>query len=87
MQHDIVFNQVLPYIISQKTDKLWRKGASIVPGVGLLEGVRAVGKKAYKYAAGTLGVERKSAAQWLGVPPHYSRLRAGTGHCLRALQL
>ena len=36
-----------------------------VPGVGLLETVRAIGKKAYKAATGTLGVNRKRAATWL----------------------
>jgi hypothetical protein len=66
-QHNTVCNEVLPYIISKKDAKFHRKLASAVPGVGLLEGVRSVGKKGYKWFSGTLGVNRTNAARWLAV--------------------
>jgi hypothetical protein len=67
IQHNMVFEQVLPYVIAKKDAKLTRKVASAVPGVGVLEGVRAVAKKAYKAVAGTLGEHRREAARWLAV--------------------
>jgi hypothetical protein len=66
-EHNIVADEVLPYIIEKKDAKFHRKVASAVPGVGLLEGMRAVGKKGYKWAAGTLGENRTSASRWLAV--------------------
>ncbi|MFZ6648538.1 hypothetical protein ACO0LO_22640 [Undibacterium sp. TJN25] len=65
ISHDVISKSVLPYIISKKTAKLYRKGASAIPGVGLLETIRAVGKKGYKYASGSLGVQRERAAAHL----------------------
>jgi len=67
LAHTRIAEQVLPYIIKQKQWKLGRKVASAVPGVGLLEGLRAISKKGYKYARGTLGVERDRAAGWLTI--------------------
>ena len=66
-QHNTVCDEVLPYIIAKKDAKFHRKVASSVPGVGLLEGIRGVGKKGYKWFSGTLGVNRTNAAQWLAV--------------------
>lgn len=63
--HDIVVRHILPYILKKKRSKLYRKAASTIPGVSLLEGIRAIGKKGYKYAKGTLGANREAAATWL----------------------
>jgi hypothetical protein len=62
IMHNMIADHILPYIISKKTAKMYRKTASAVPGVGLLESVRAIGKKGYKFAAGTLGEKRGRAA-------------------------
>jgi hypothetical protein len=64
-EHHCLAEAVLPYIIQQKSTKFHRKVVGAVPGVGLLETARAIGKKAYKAATGTLGVNRKRAATWL----------------------
>lgn len=66
-QHNVVQDEVLPYLIHQKTSKYHRKVVSAVPGLGLLETARAVGKKAYKAWSGTLGQERTEAARWLAM--------------------
>ncbi|MES2068886.1 MAG: hypothetical protein V4488_00960 [Pseudomonadota bacterium] len=63
--HNMIADHVLPYIISKKTAKMYRKGASAIPGVGLLEGIRAISKKGYKFASGTLGAKRERAAAHL----------------------
>jgi hypothetical protein len=63
--HQIILKGVLPYVIKKKTSKLHRKAATTVPGVALLEGLRAISKKGYKYVRGTLGVNREYAAVWL----------------------
>jgi hypothetical protein len=65
VEHHCLAESVLPYIIQQKSTKFHRKVVGAVPGVGLLETARAIGKKAYKAATGTLGVNRKRAATWL----------------------
>lgn len=67
IQHNIVYEQVLPYVIDKKDTKFMRKAASAVPGVAILEGVRAVTKKAYKALSGTLGEHRREASRWLAV--------------------
>ena len=67
LAHQTVAEGVLPYLIQQKSTKYHRKVVGAVPGVGLLETVRAVGKKAYKAATGTLGVKRHRAARWLAL--------------------
>jgi hypothetical protein len=64
-EHQTIADNVLPYTIGQKDAKFKRKVVGAVPGVGLLETARAIGKKAYKAAKGTLGVQRKRAATWL----------------------
>jgi hypothetical protein len=63
--HKVIANDVLPYVISKKSSKLVRKGASTVPGLSLLEGIRAVSKKGYKWTRGTLGENRTNASMWL----------------------
>lgn len=64
-EHQKLVDAVLPYAIAQKSSKYHRKVVGAVPVVGLLESVRAVGKKAYKMAKGTQGVERKAHARAL----------------------
>jgi hypothetical protein len=64
-EHKCIAQDVLPYIIEQKNKKYHRKVVGAVPGVGLLETARAIGKKAYKAATGSLGIERNRSARWL----------------------
>jgi hypothetical protein len=64
--HDIVANQVLPYIITKKEKKLVKKIVSSVPGGGLLTGAYGVVKKVVKFKLmKTLGVNRTNGAKWL----------------------
>jgi hypothetical protein len=63
--HEIILKGVLPYVIKKKTSKFHRKAATTIPGVALLEGLRAIGKKGYKFVKGTLGANRENAATWL----------------------
>jgi hypothetical protein len=65
LQHDMIANLVLPYIIYKKDAKFQGKCVAAVPIVGTVETVRALGKKAYKYAKGTLEVNRRNAAAWM----------------------
>lgn len=64
-EHKVIADGVLPYIIEQKSKKYHRKVVGAIPGVGLLESVRAVGNKAYKAWSGDLGEKRGRAAKWL----------------------
>lgn len=64
-EHKSISEDVLPYLVEQKNKKYHRKVVGALPGIGLAETLRAVGKKAYKAASGTLGVERKRSARWL----------------------
>ncbi len=64
-EHKSITEDVLPYLIEQKNKKYHRKVVGAVPGLGLAETIRAVGKKAYKAASGNLGVERNRAARWI----------------------
>ena len=64
-EHKSISEDVLPYLVEQKNKKYHRKVVGAVPGIGLAETLRAVGKKAYKAASGTLGVERNRSARWL----------------------
>lgn len=66
-EHQVIADGVLPYLIQQKSTKYHRKVVGAVPGVGLLETVRAVGRKAYKAYTGELGVKRHRAARWLAL--------------------
>jgi hypothetical protein len=66
-EHNTVCDEVLPYIIAKKKAKLIRKGGSIVPGGGLVDGLYGAGKKGFKWFKGTLGVNRTNAARWLAV--------------------
>ena len=63
--HDIVANQVLPYVINKKENKLGKKILSSAPGLGLLTAVYGVVKKVAKKKWKTLGVNRENAAKWL----------------------
>lgn len=65
VDHDLIANHVLPYIIHKKSAKFTRKVVSAVPGIGLLESARALGKWTYKKLSGTQGVHRRNAARWL----------------------
>jgi hypothetical protein len=65
MQHDMIANHVLPYIIRKKKAKYARKVVGAIPLLGSVETVRALGKKAYKAASGTMGKNRTNAAGWL----------------------
>jgi hypothetical protein len=67
IEHQTIADGVLPYLIEQKSTKYHRKVVGAVPGLGLLESVRAIGNKAYKAATGTLGVKRHRAARWLAL--------------------
>jgi hypothetical protein len=60
--HDIVANQVLPYIIKQKSRKLARKKLSATPIIGLVEGGRAILNHLVKSNQGKV---RKEHALWL----------------------
>lgn len=64
-EHKSISEDVLPYLVEQKNKKYHRKVVGAVPGIGLAETLRAVGKKAYKAASGTLGLERNRSARWL----------------------
>lgn len=64
-EHKSISEDVLPYLVEQKNKKYHRKVVGAVPGLGLAETLRAVGKKAYKAASGSLGVERNRSARWL----------------------
>jgi hypothetical protein len=65
IQHDMIANHVLPYIIYQKDWKAFRKAAGAIPIFGVIETVRGVGKFLYKKAKGTQGNLRRNAAGWL----------------------
>jgi hypothetical protein len=66
VQHDMIANLVLPYIIRKKDAKITHKLTTAVPMVGSsFETARAVLKKGYKFARGTLGVHRQNACGWL----------------------
>ena len=63
--HDIVANQVLPYIIKQKSRKMGRKKIAAVPVIGLVEGGRAILHNLAKRWSGTQGQARVERARWL----------------------
>jgi hypothetical protein len=60
--HDKVGGLVLSYILAQKGEKALRKVTGVMPGVGLLETVYAVGRLAYKKYHGTQGAVRNEMA-------------------------
>lgn len=64
--HDLIANQVLPYIISQKQAKKIKKGIGMVPAVGS-GGVSAysIYRNLKKRWDGTLGAKRNMEARWL----------------------
>jgi hypothetical protein len=66
VQHDMIANHVLPYVITQKDRKVGHKAVAAVPLIGMIETVRAAGRYAYKaWVTGSQGVARKNAAAWL----------------------
>ncbi len=65
IQHDMIANHVLPYVIYQKDQKFKRRAFGAVPIIGSLETVRGVGSYLYKKATGTQGNLRHHAACWL----------------------
>ena len=65
IQHDMIANHVLPYVIHQKDRKFKRRAFGAVPIIGSLETVRGVGNYLYKKATGTQGNLRHHAACWL----------------------
>lgn len=65
IQHDMIANHVLPYVIYQKDRKFKRRAFGGVPIIGSLETVRGVGNYLYKKATGTQGNLRHHAACWL----------------------
>jgi hypothetical protein len=65
-QHQLLANQVLLYIISQKDKKKTKKGWGIVPGVGTAKNTaQSVWHNVNKRWDGTLGVQRNRAGHWL----------------------
>jgi hypothetical protein len=46
--HEWLGTKVLPYIISQKTEKAVKKGVGVLPGVGLLTNIYRLGRFAFK---------------------------------------
>jgi hypothetical protein len=64
--HDVIANEVLPYIISKKNSKFQRKVVQATGVLAPLETARSIGKSLYKTAMGTKGDNRKNAAMWLG---------------------
>ncbi len=63
--HGIVANQVLPYIIKQKSRKLRRKKIAAVPIFGLVEGGRTILNYLGKKIMGRAGEARRERARWL----------------------
>jgi hypothetical protein len=68
--HPYLHGVVLPYIIAQKYEKAFKKGASVVggkAGVGGLVSLYSMGRYLYKTATGKLGVQRNWYAECLAV--------------------
>lgn len=66
-EHTKIADEVLPYIISQKGEKLAKKSVGAVGG-GILTSVYGMGRAIYKSAAGTKGVKR---AEFAGELSHH----------------
>lgn len=64
--HEVIANEVLPYIIRQKVKKRRFKIVSANPIASPLATLYAVGNKWGKAQRGELGKSRNAAAQWLG---------------------
>ncbi len=64
-EHNQIAEQILPYVIEQKSKKYGRRVRYAIPGVNLLSTFRAVGTKGWKALRRTLGEERKEAAKWM----------------------
>jgi hypothetical protein len=64
--HEIIANEVLPYIIRQKVKKRRFKIVSANPVGSPLATLYAIGNKWVKAQRGELGKSRNAAAQWLG---------------------
>jgi len=65
IQHDMIANQVLPYVIYQKDRKFKRRAVGAIPIIGSIESIRGAGNYLYKRAKGTQGNLRHHAACWL----------------------
>lgn len=82
LDHAMVSQTILPYIIAKKRSKLHRKasvGATF--GVaGILETARAVSKKAYKYSKGSLGRNREYNASVLA--RHFKNCDCGLANAI-----
>ncbi len=63
--HTQIVKEVLPYIIGQKKTKRDRRAVKTIPGVGLLESIKAGLNKARKHCNGTLGKKRTLYAEML----------------------
>jgi hypothetical protein len=64
--HRYVISIILPWIIHQKKHKRYKKGVDTLGG-GLLTGLWSLGRKAGKWASGTLGKKRSRYAEFLAV--------------------
>ncbi len=68
LQHDTIYNAVLPYIINKKQRKLRRKGEQIVPVLGgMATSLETGARSIYKRLRGTRSVERHWHAQVLTI--------------------
>jgi hypothetical protein len=65
IQHDLIANHVLPYVIYQKDRKFKHRAVGAIPIIGSIESVRGIGNYLYKRAKGTQGNLRRHAACWL----------------------
>ena len=63
--HEMVANQVLPYIIRQKSRKLSSKKVAAIPVFGMGGTVVSAGKNLWKRAKKTKGIARTENARWL----------------------
>lgn len=56
--HERIVKEILPYIIKQKKSKRDRRAFKTVPGIGLLESIKAGVNKVRKHCDGSLGKKR-----------------------------
>ena len=86
IQHDMIANHVLPYVIYQKDRKFKRRAFGAVPIIGSLESIRGLGNYLYKRAKGTQGKSPAPCCLLAGGAPGHLRLRAGAGNRQGAIQ-
>lgn len=80
-EHSKIADEILPYIISQKTEKLAKKAIGTT-GLGVLTSGYGVVRNLYKRAVGTLGAERGAAASWLSL--HFMTHNCGLAQAIVA---